>query len=117
MQMHKLPTHVFHIHYIRRVFMLIRIINGDNKIVTPTGRSAVCIENQYPIFISGFKCRGDFAKYINSIQKKNNQYNKHSDYYLQIFHRNYSLVYKCIHSLPHKEQKAYIIEKLDCKTN
>ena len=97
--------------------MLIRIINGDNKIVTPTGRSAVCIENQYPIFISGFKCRGDLAKYINSIQKKNNQYNKHSDYYLQIFHRNYSLVYKCIHSLPHKEQKAYIIEKLDCKTN
>ena len=31
-------------------------VTKDNKIVTPTGRSTVCIENQYSIFISGFKC-------------------------------------------------------------
>ena len=58
---------MLNIYHKRGIFMLVRIINGDNKVVTPPGGATICIENQYFVFISRFKRRRTFTQGINGV--------------------------------------------------
>lgn len=50
--------------------MLIGIINRDDKVVAPSGRATVCVENQYSIFIARLNAEDTSPNTLTAFKRK-----------------------------------------------